>query len=411
MLLILICLFLYEYGMTMGRGYYIDQSYQGKSDGRIATPFRTIRDLYVIHLEDGDSILFKAGQKFIGPLIIEQEMKKGIFISSYGQGKAIIDGMDGPGITISRSENINISNLELLGSGRKSGNTENGCEVISSKKISLKNIHVKGFQKSGIYIFCSENVSVLYCAASENGMAGIMINGENKKSTRNIRIQHCKAFNNPGDPTNLTNHSGNGILAGNCTKILIDQCEAFENGWDMPRIGNGPVGIWTYESDSVTIQNSKSHHNKTAKGADDGGGFDLDGGVTNSVIQNCISYENEGAGYGIFQYAGASPWFNNIIRNCTSRNDGGISRAKAGVFIWNNSEEKNDFSGLLFINNKIENKHGAAIRFLDDSKHSNFKFLNNTFITKEGLKNWDKVDASDTFKGNVWKSDYKTSSN
>ena len=400
---ILICLFLTEYGMSMGRCYYIDQSYQGKSDGRIASPFRTIRDLFSVQLEDGDSILFKGGEKFIGPLIIEQKMKKGLYISSYGQGKAIIDGMDGPGITINRSEFIHISNLELLGSGRKSGNTNNGCAIINSKNISLKNIDVKGFQKSGIYIYCSEFVNVLYSNTSENGMAGIMINGENKKSSRNIRIEHCKAFNNPGDPTNLTNHSGNGILAGNCTKVLIDKCEAYDNGWDMPRIGNGPVGIWTYESDSVTIQNSKSHHNKTAKGADDGGGFDLDGGVTNSIIQNCISYENEGAGYGIFQYAGASPWQNNVIRNCTSTNDGRISRAKAGVFIWNNSEEKNDFSGLLFINNKIENKEGAAIRFLDDSKHSNFKFLSNTFITKEGLQKWDKIDVSDTFRGNVWK--------
>lgn len=401
--IILICLFLTECGMSMGRCYYIDQSYQGKSDGRIASPFRTIRDLFSVQLEDGDSILFKGGEKFIGPLVIEQKMNKGLFISSYGQGKAIIDGVDGPGITINRSEFIHISNLELLGSGRKSGNTKNGCEVINSKKISLKNINVKGFQKSGIYIYCSEYVNVLYCNSSENGMAGIMINGENKKSSRNIRIEQCKAFNNPGDPTNLTNHSGNGILAGNCTKVLIDKCEAYDNGWDMPRIGNGPVGIWTYESDSVTIQNSKSHHNKTAKGADDGGGFDLDGGVTNSVIQNCISYENEGAGYGIFQYAGASPWQNNVIRNCTSTNDGRISRAKAGVFIWNNSEEKNDFSGLRFINNKIENKEGAAIRFLEDSKHSNFKFLSNTFITKEGLQKWDKIDVSDTFRKNVWK--------
>ncbi len=401
--IILICLFLTECGMSMGRCYYIDQSYQGKSDGRIASPFRTIRDLFSVQLEDGDSILFKGGEKFIGPLVIEQKMNKGLFISSYGQGKAIIDGVDGPGITINRSEFIHISNLELLGSGRKSGNTKNGCEVINSKKISLKNINVKGFQKSGIYIYCSEYVNVLYCNSSENGMAGIMINGENKKSSRNIRIEQCKAFNNPGDPTNLTNHSGNGILAGNCTKVLIDKCEAYDNGWDMPRIGNGPVGIWTYESDSVTIQNSKSHHNKTAKGADDGGGFDLDGGVTNSVIQNCISYENEGAGYGIFQYAGASPWQNNVIRNCTSTNDGRISRAKAGVFIWNNSEEKNDFSGLRFINNKIENKEGAAIRFLEDSKHSNFKFLSNTFITKEGLQKWDKIDLSDTFRKNVWK--------
>ena len=80
----------------------------------------------------------------------------------------------------------------------------------------------------------------------------------------------------------------------------------------MPRIGNGPVGIWADEASNVTIQYCISHPINTAKGAKDGGGFDFDGGITNSIIQYCLSYENQGAGYGLFQYAGASPWHNNV---------------------------------------------------------------------------------------------------
>jgi len=41
-----------------------------------------------------------------------------------------------------------------------------------------------------------------------------------------------------------------------------------------------------------------SFRNRTAKGAEDGGGFDLDGGVTHSEIAFCLSYENEGSGFG-----------------------------------------------------------------------------------------------------------------
>ena len=141
----------------------------------------------------------------------------------------------------------------------------------------------------------------------------------------------CQADDNPGDPTNLTNHSGNGIVAGHCTDLLIDRCSATNNGWDMPRIGNGPVGIWCYEADSVTIQHCLSYRNKTARGAADGGGFDLDGGVTNSVIQDCLSYGNQGSGYCIFQYWGANPaGTTNIIRNNITDNDGTGLRLAGG---------------------------------------------------------------------------------
>ena len=118
----------------------------------------------------------------------------------------------------------------------------------------------------------------------------------NKLGTQQYRYYnslHC-TVNNPGDPTNLTNHSGNGIVVGHCTNVLIDHCMATNNGWDMPRIGNGPVGIWCYEADSVVIQHCLSYRNKTSVGGADGGGFDFDGGVTNSIIQYCLVLRKPG---------------------------------------------------------------------------------------------------------------------
>ncbi len=74
----------------------------------------------------------------------------------------------------------------------------------------------------------------------------------------------------------------------------------------MPRKGNGTVGIWCYEANSVMIQHCLSFQNKTSQGGEDGGGYDFDGGTTNSIIQYCLSYENQGSAFGIFQYDGAS---------------------------------------------------------------------------------------------------------
>ena len=159
-----------------------------------------------------------------------------------------------------------------------------------------------------------------------------------KKSNHDIYIGYCRAENNPGDPSNLNNHSGNGIVVSACTKVLIEYCTATNNGWDMPRKGNGPVGIWAFEADSVVIQHCLSYRNKTSVGGADGGGFDLDGGVTHSIVQYCLSYENQGAGYCLFQYLYASPWHDNIFRYNISENDGAVSDAHGGVYIWNSAK-------------------------------------------------------------------------
>ncbi|MGC3974336.1 MAG: hypothetical protein QM771_08160 [Nitrospira sp.] len=72
-------------------------------------------------------------------------------------------------------------------------------------------------------------------------------------------------------------HSGSGIILGNVDSGVIEWSKAYENG----RLGNAGVGIWTYDSTKVAIQHNESFANHTSGDAD-GGGFDLDGGVTDS---------------------------------------------------------------------------------------------------------------------------------
>jgi hypothetical protein len=224
--------------------------------------------------------------------------------------------------------------------------------------------------------------------------------GSARNQSHNINIRNCRAENNPGDPTNLENHSGNGILVGVSDSVTIDHCSATGNGWDMPRQGNGPVGIWTWESDHIIIQYCISYRNKTSKNAKDGGGFDLDGGVTNSLIQYCLSYENQGSGYGLFQYSGASAWSHNIVRYCVSINDAQTTGGAGSIFIWNGSNDANQLTDCMIYNNVIYNSSVPLISFEASSAHKNFIFCNNIFLGTDSPIRGNFTDSK--FLGNDW---------
>ena len=295
-----------------GRAYYLSLAGDDANPGTKESPWKSIAKLNAVTLNPGDTVYLKEGQVFEGSLQLDStdsgSEDNPVVVTSDGAGKATINAGNSSAIAITFANNIKISNLHLVGSGRKAGNIESGLVVKNnSATIVVDSIEVEGFQKSGLLIYSSSDIKIDHVHAHDNGAAGISVGGYNSKTdSRNIIIRNSLAENNPGDPTNLTNHSGNGIIVGLCSNVLIEYCVATNNGWDMPRIGNGPVGIWAYEADKVTIQNCISYRNKTSNGGEDGGGFDLDGGITNSAIQYCLTYENEGSGFGIFQYEGAS---------------------------------------------------------------------------------------------------------
>ncbi len=391
---------------TQKNNYYFSVHGNDNNDGSEEHPFKTIGHFNSLNLKPGDSIFFEAGETFNGKLILDSTKsgsnEKPVVITSYGKGNAIINAGNNTAISIYDLSYLKINNLTCKGSGRKKGNTKSGIEISNCDHISIDNVDVSGFQKSGLQIYSCKNIILNKVYAHDNGAAGIGVEGgfNNKLTSRDIRITFCEADNNPGDPTNLTNHSGNGIVVGHCTNVVIDNCSAANNGWDMPRIGNGPVGIWCYEADSVIIQHCLSYRNKTSVGGADGGGFDFDGGVTNSVIQYCLSYENQGSGYCMFQYWGASPWHNNVISFNISENDGLASDSRAGVYVWNSSKDATQFYDCDFYNNTIYNSKQAAINFSETSERRNFRFFNNIFIGKDSLVRGEEGD--DIFLANDW---------
>jgi len=389
-----------------GKSYYFSVSGNDAAAGSRGHPFRTLKKLNSLKLGAGDTVFLKGGDMFTGTIRLPEGVTGApghpVVITSYDQGSACIDAGEGNAIALYKAAYISLSSLELKGAGRKEGNTQAGLTVNTCRHVRAANLTVHGFQKGGVYIYASSYVEIAHTLARDNGYAGISADGPyGRRDCHHLRISDCRAENNPGDPTNLTNHSGNGIVVGFCRSVVIEKCVATGNGWDMPRIGNGPVGIWAYESDSVKIQYCTSFRNRTAKGADDGGGFDLDGGVAHSVIDHCLSYENEGSGFGLFQYAGATPWHDNTVHDCVSNNDGLVSAARAGVFIWNSSRDPQQLRNCHFYNNVIYNTKGAAIHYASEGEHSGFYFHDNAFVTSDSLIKGAGA-ADDIFRDNHW---------
>ena len=371
------------------RSYYISPLGSDAGPGTLSSPWKTIEKVNRMNFYPGDSILFQGNGVFYGNLIISGIKPNGkdtlITISSYGNGKAIIYGGKGNGILVDNCANMILQNLQITGAGRLSGNTGDGVIIRDCHDITVNGLEICGYQHSGLLVSGKgQNIHISGVYAHDNGFAGIHVFGQypDKYLCKNLYIGHCIAENNPGDPTVLDNHSGNGILVGVCDSILIEYCEAFNNGWDMPRKGNGPVGIWAWHADHVIIQHCISHHNKTSTGSSDGGGFDLDGGVTNSVVQYCLTYANEGAGFGLFEYQGASVFENNSIRYNISINDG-TNYGGASAAVWNGNPDPQKLRNLHFFNNVLYNDlpQGKAVVFWDNH-YSGAVFSNNIFLTK-----------------------------
>lgn len=398
--------------------YYVD-SEAGNDQNRGDSPAKAWKSLERVSqhaLIPGDEIYLLGESHFQGSLRLsdlEGTADLPIVISSFGKRKAVIESGDSMAILARDCKYLKIKNIQVSGSGRLNGNTKNGIELLNCKFSEIDSIIANGFLYSGIRITGGSDIRITNSYVYENGFCGINAesgereygtDGSAYKTMKRLYIGYCIAENNPGCPAIKDNHSGNGILIGGVTNGLIEYCEAMNNGWDMPRDGNGPVGIWAYMSDSITIQHCYAHHNKTSERGKDGGGFDFDGGMRYSVIQYNLSAFNEGAGYGIFQYAGATEWVDNIARYNISYNDGS-KNGKCGILVWCDpvAEPMTSFHAY---NNTVVNNYAYGINF-EPGAYSNFIFENNIIqltVPTEKFIGGNFTQAS--FKKNLYWSDF-----
>jgi hypothetical protein len=286
--------------------------------------------------------------------------------------------------------------------------------------IELKNVEVSGFGYCGIRFYSDylpavkagvKDVKIEQCTVHtcrENGIVSIGYDNQNSTNYQhnNFSIKDTRVFNITGYGS--ASHKGSGIVLSQVDSALIDHCEVFNTGMGNTACG-GPGGIWAYSANRVIIQYGLS-------GGCDGFGFDLDGGVSNSIIQYCYSHDNDGPGILLGNFWASRPWLNNTVRYNISINDSRTNNSSVTLFtapgtIWD---------GLRFYNNTIvayksntnSTPSAGAFQITDfGTSMSNIICFNNIFQTNGGLPLLDVpttfVQNSPNFIGNLyWSSGY-----
>jgi hypothetical protein len=411
-----------------GKDYYIgtggDDSNPGTSPEKA---WRTIEKVNSFRFEAGDHIFFEGGKRFEGSLRFDADESGSkanpVSVGSYGKGRATISSGKENGLYLYNCGGFIVRDLIFVGAGRTVEGDFSGIylftDLVGNKPeyVRINNVEVSGYREKGICIAGSRqsdsgfrDVSVSNADVHDNGNHGISSLGSQPPGDwvhKQIYIGNCKVYENAGI-SGKRGHSGNGIMLSSVDGAVIEYCEVYHNGWlsDDPN-GGGPIGIWAWDSSRVVIQYCEAYNNKTGNKAD-GGGFDLDGGCVNCIMQYNYSHDNDGAGYGIYQYNGARPFKNNIIRYNISENDG-QNNHHSGINLWSTSssggiQDTEIYNNTIYIS---ETTRGSGIADLPDSETNhvhNTKVYNNIFVTVPGKKVVDIPNPSGewSFKGNCY---------
>ena len=410
--------------------YYVsllgDDSNTGLSETH---PWRSIDRVNAAQLLPGDSVWFRADQTFNGNLCLADAGQSSthttsvVTIGSYGSGRATIDAGSGAGFIVKNRGGVHLVNLNFVGAGALK-NTTSGILFINTLlgnakfgDIRIHRVDVSGFKYSGINFVAQptdmswsgfRDVKITNTTSHDNGDAGISCIGAWNPTQKgyahaDFYIGNCSAYRNAGIP-NKGSHSGNGIVLGQVDGAIIEHCRAYENGSLNDYEGGGPVGIWTWDANRIVIQFNESHHNRT-NSSKDGAGFDLDGGVTNSVVQYNYSHDNDGAGYLLAQFEGARPFYGNVLRYNLSVNDGRRNRY-GGIHLWSTGANKGIADTTFYANSvytaQSADGNPAAVDCSSEGVR-NIRFYNNCFQTDGKAILVRGEDTSNVlFKGNTF---------
>ena len=419
--------------LLMAKTYFISPDGNDRSSGlSTATAWRSIAKVNATQIEPGDTILFKGESVFRGNLYFRQPEdlsgSEPIVISSYGNGRATIAAGKSYGIYIHNRAGFSISNLHIKGNGPDQ-NDNHGIlfynELPGDVKldhVQIDQVEIEGFGKTGITLGAArgnsgyKNVRITNAIVHNIGSEGIYVWGffDQQKTGyahQNIYVGHCHVYHVKGLSL-YDKHSGSGIILSDVNDGTIEHSVVHSSGSGNTHCG-GPVGIWAWDANNIKIQFNEAYNMRAGNGCD-GGGFDLDGGVTNSVMQYNYSHDNDGAGFLVAQFEWARPMRNNTIRFNISENDG-LKNGYNAITLWvadtNNNGGNNDlyiYNNTIYADKNVTTSGGGI--YFKSPGHRNVHIYNNIFYMKNGAPfvklDTTAVDAS--FLNNIYYHDGKS---
>ncbi len=325
-----------------GQQYFVDPAGNDTNDGR--APDRAWRSLARASgatFAPGDSLMLTGGIEYVGTLHLDDDdggdPSRPFVVTSRGPLPATITPADSDGVVARNPIGLTISRLIVRGSGASS-NKGSGIALVVTARGSVKlpgivveDVDVSGMGRFGLVIDGKRlksglrDVRITDSDFHANQLAGLSVLGRyvpfyRQYAHANVLVEGVRAWDNTGDPTIGDVHSGSGIVMSSVRSGTIRRCVAWNNGAASRGHEGGPFGIWTWSVDSVLLERSVSFDNRTASAAD-GGGFDFDGGTTNSLMRDNVSFDNDGAGVLLAQFSYALPFHDNRIERHVSIDD------------------------------------------------------------------------------------------
>lgn len=411
---------------SLGTTYFVSSSGNDALDGTApATVWRTTGRVNTQTFAPGDRVRFEGGKTFSGNLYFDKSdagtSSSPVTLDSYGSGRATIYAGNGNGVFVYNAAGFVIDNLNLVGAGTQT-NTGHGVLFFADQPGAVKYDYVRidraevsGFLEGGVLIGADNaqdytgyrDVRITRVVSHDNGDSGIQlfgrfvsnpgpnIPGTDSYANADVYIGDSVVYNNRGKP-GKGNNSGNGIVLGSVDGAVVEYSLAYNNGELNDFADGGPVGIWAYDANNVTIQHNEAYGNKTGT-SKDGGGFDLDGGVSNSVMQYNYAHDNEGAGFLLAQFRGARPFYNNTVRYNISENDG-RKNSYAGIYLFAapgfDIKDSAIYNNTVFVSPALSGTP-SAFGVLDfGGFYDNVRVNNNIFVTTGGLPFIDNPDEN-----------------
>jgi hypothetical protein len=384
-----LCAYLYVFAASPvhATDYYISGAGNDANSGLSpALAWRTIARANAAALHDGDRLLLEGGATFAGTVVFDASdggsPAAPLTLASYGVGRATITAASGAGVLVYNRAAVRLASVIVAGT-MAAGSS--GIVVYTDVPaaaphafVRIEDTEVVGFAQDGIQIGAWSgapgfaNVRIERTIARGNGRTGILTFADRPNVHRDVYVGYSKAFNNRGVAGASTN-TGSGIVLGGVDGGTIERSVAHDNG-ELCTAGDGPVGIWAYDSTRILIQHNESYRNRTG-GAADGGGFDFDQNVTNSVMQFNYSHDNDGAGYLLAHARATNGHRGNIIRYNISQNDG-RRNGYGAIEVWGRILDADIHNNTVFTsyvsattkalhlhNRGVEQQHPERVRF------------------------------------------------
>lgn len=422
--------------------YYLDSKLGNDRNSGMnpATAWKTISKVNTHTFIPGDTLLIKAGTRYVGQLAPKGSGKNGspISIRKYGNGN--LPRIDGQGIKKSTVLLYNVAfwelhDLEVTNQGNSIEAGRTGVSIVidnfgDAEHIYLKNLVIHDV--NGSLVKDDGGGSAIYWSNAGEKIISKFIdlrieNCHLYKCQRNGIISWGYTDRNNWHPSlgvvirnNLLEEiPGDGIVPIGCDGALIEN-NIMRNGTDILSHEEAAAGIWPWSSDNTLIQyNEVSDH----KAKWDGQGFDSDWNCKNTVIQYNYSHDNFG-GFLLVCNNGENIHTNmnagtsgTIIRYNVSVNDGlrPYPTARAGKFspvlhITGPCENTSIYNNIIFVKRKPSREIDRAIIRMENwggPWPKDTHFYNNIFYSLDSSTFVFGKDINTTFRSNTFFGDFK----